>query len=183
MADVKDLPRDNLPQIVFSGRSNVGKSSMINCLLNRKRMARISASPGKTAQINLFLIDRSLYFVDLPGYGYAKVSLQERARWGQLMENYFSDNSLMALGVLIVDARHKPTDDDIRMADYFRSVGQSFVVAANKADKLKNSELPQHLEEIAQALSLNETEKVYPFSAEKGTGKNDIIKEILSRVG
>ena len=182
VADVKDLPRDKLPHIVFSGRSNVGKSSMINSLLGRKKIARISASPGKTAQINLFLIDKAIYFVDLPGYGYAKVSLSERERWGQLMEDYFSDTTLMSLGILIVDARHNPTKDDIRMADYFRHVNLPFIVAANKIDKLKKSQIGQNMIGISHVLSLTDAEKVIPFSAEKGFGKSEVIGEILDKV-
>ena len=110
-----DFPRDGLPQVVFSGRSNVGKSSVINRLLNRKNFARVGAAPGKTTHINYFLIDERLYLVDLPGYGYAKVSHEEKARWGRLIEAWFADTSLMTLGAMIVDARHKPTADDCTM--------------------------------------------------------------------
>ena len=118
-----DFPRDRLPQVVFAGRSNVGKSSVINRLLNRKNFARVGAAPGKTTHINYFLIDRKLYLVDLPGYGYAKVSKPEKERWGRLIESYFADPELMTLGVLIVDARHKPTADDCTMAECFRQSG------------------------------------------------------------
>ena len=115
-AKISDCPRDRLPQIAFAGRSNVGKSSVINRILNRKNLARVGSAPGKTTHINYFLIDKKVYLVDLPGYGYAKVSKQERARWGKLIEQWFADTSLMTLGVLIVDLRHKPPADDCVMA-------------------------------------------------------------------
>ena len=115
--------RDGRPQVAFAGRSNVGKSSVINRLLNRKNFARVGATPGKTTQVNYFLIDGKIYFTDLPGYGYAKVSKEERDRWGRLMENYFQEEGLVSLGVLIVDARHKPTADDETMCTWFKDSG------------------------------------------------------------
>ena len=115
--------RDALPNIVFSGKSNVGKSSVINRLLNRKNFARVGQSPGKTIHVNYFLIDKKVYFVDLPGYGYAKVSKAERERWGKLMEQFFAIDGLIDLGVMIVDSRHKPTADDVTMAEWFKSTG------------------------------------------------------------
>ncbi len=126
-----DFPRDGLPQVVFAGRSNVGKSSVINRILNRKNFARVGSAPGKTTHINYFSVDQKLYLVDLPGYGYAKVSKQERDRWGRLIEAWFSDTDRMALGILVVDARHKPTADDCMMAQVFLSSGKPFLVAAN----------------------------------------------------
>ena len=127
----RDFLRDGLPQLAFAGRSNVGKSSVINRLVNRKNFARVGASPGKTSQINYFRLDGAAYLVDLPGYGYAKVSKAERDRWGRLMEAYFA-SGLISLGVMIVDARHKPTADDVTMASWFRDTGCPLVVAANK---------------------------------------------------
>ncbi len=129
--------RDGRPQVTFAGRSNVGKSSVINRLLNRKNFARVGATPGKTTQVNYFLIDNRVYLTDLPGYGYAKVSKEERDRWGRLMESYFQEPGLISLGVLIVDARHKPTADDVNMFQWFRGTGCPVVVVANKLDKLK----------------------------------------------
>ena len=120
-AKAADFPRDRLPQVAFAGRSNVGKSSVINRLLNRKNFARVGAAPGKTTHINYFLIDGAFYLVDLPGYGYAKVSQAEKARWGRLIESWFADTSLMTLGILIVDSRHKPTADDCTMAEWFKA--------------------------------------------------------------
>ena len=171
--------RDGLPQFAFAGRSNVGKSSVINRLLNRKNLAYVGASPGKTTQINYFLVDGRAYLVDLPGYGYAKVSKQERDRWGKLIEAWFADTALMTLGILIVDARHKPTADDRTMSDFFRSTGKPYAVVANKLDKLKKSEVQGNLEQVAQVLELPEEVPVIPFCAEKGDGKPESLSLIL----
>ena len=170
--------RDGRPQVTFAGRSNVGKSSVINRLLNRKNFARVGATPGKTTQINYFCIDGKIYFTDLPGYGYAKVSKDERDRWGRLMENYFAEDGLIALGILIVDARHKPTADDVTMCDYFRGTDCPMVVVANKLDKLKKSEIEPNLARIRETLSLDESAALIPFSAEKGIGKAELLAAI-----
>lgn len=174
--------RDGLPQVAFSGRSNVGKSSVINRLLNRKNFARVGAAPGKTTQINYFKIDNAFYLVDLPGYGYAKVSKAERDRWGKLMESYFADPELMTLGVMIVDSRHKPTADDCTMAQWYREAGCPFVVVANKLDKLKKSQVEPNLQVIRETLELGEGDVVIPFSAEKGTGRQELVSAILASV-
>lgn len=174
--------RDGLPQVAFSGRSNVGKSSVINRLLNRKNFARVGAAPGKTTQINYFKIDNAFYLVDLPGYGYAKVSKAERDRWGKLMESYFADPELMTLGVMIVDSRHKPTADDCTMAQWYREAGCPFVVVANKLDKLKKSQVEPNLQVIRETLELGEGDVVIPFSAEKGTGRQELVSTILASV-
>ena len=175
----EDFPRDKLPQVVFAGRSNVGKSSVINRLLNRKNFARVGSAPGKTTHINYFLIEEKVYFVDLPGYGFAKVSKEERARWGRLIESWFSDTELMTLGVMLVDIRHKPSVDDCTMAEWFRNSGKPFVVIANKHDKIKKSELVPNIEQIRETLLLPDYVRVMPFSAEKGTGRQEILDEIL----
>ena len=177
-----DFPRDGLPQVVFSGRSNVGKSSVINRLLNRKNFARVGAAPGKTTHINYFLIDERLYLVDLPGYGYARVSQAERERWGRLIESWFADTSLMTLGAMIVDARHKPTADDCTMGEWFKGSGKPFVVVANKLDKLKQSEVEPTLARIRETLGISDDVKVIPFSAEKGTGRQELLEEILAHM-
>ena len=182
-AKSSDFPRDGLPQIVFAGRSNVGKSSVINRLLNRKNFARVGAAPGKTTHINYFLIDKKLYLVDLPGYGYAKVSKQERERWGRLIEAWFADTARMALGILIVDARHRPTADDCMMAQVFLNSGKPCVVVANKLDKVKKSEIEDNLLCIRETLNLPESVFVIPFSAEKGEGKLELSGEILNCLG
>ena len=174
--------RDGKPQVTFAGRSNVGKSSVINRLLGRKNFARVGATPGKTSQINYFDIDGRLYFTDLPGYGYAKVSKEERDRWGRLMERYFAEEGLITLGVLIVDARHKPTADDCTMAQWYRDAGCPFVVVANKLDKLKKREIESNLLTIRETLELDESVKLIPFSAEKGEGKQELLDLILSKL-
>ena len=183
VTDLSKLPKDGLPQIVFSGKSNVGKSSVINRVLNRKNFARVGETPGKTVHINFFRIDGRAYFVDLPGYGFAKVPKAEKERWGKLMEAYFSVPERISLGVLIVDARHKPTADDVTMCEYFKSSGRPFVVAANKLDKLKKSELEPNLALIRQTLELPEESLLIPFSAEKGTGRDELVKAIFAACG
>ena len=180
----EDFLRDGLPQFVFAGRSNVGKSSVINRLVNRKNLAYVGATPGKTAQVNYFLIDRRAYLVDLPGYGYAQVSQAERDRWAKLMETYFQrEADRITAGVLIVDIRHKPTADDCTMAQWYREAGCPFVVVANKLDKLKKSQIQPALDLIRQTLELTEADTLIPFSAEKGTGREDLIRALLSHCG
>ncbi len=171
--------RDGLPQLAFAGRSNVGKSSVINRITGRKNFARVGASPGKTTQINYFRVQDRGYLVDLPGYGYAKVSKAERDRWGRLMEDYFA-SGLITWGVMIVDARHKPTADDVTMANWFYDTGCPLIVVANKLDKLKKSEIEPNLQLIRRTLSLREGDALVPFSAEKGTGREELL-ELLTR--
>ena len=173
---------DGRPQVTFAGRSNVGKSSVINRLLNRKNFARVGATPGKTNQINYFRIDDKIYFTDLPGYGYAQVSQAERDRWGRLMESYFAAEGLVTLGVQIVDARHKPTADDVTMCDWFKQSGCPLIVVANKLDKLKKSEIAPNMALIRATLELREGDRLIPFSAEKGTGKTELISAIEKSV-
>ena len=172
--------RSSVPTVAFAGKSNVGKSSVINRLLNRKNLARVGAQPGKTVHVNYFRIDDRLYLVDLPGYGYAKVSQGERERWGRLMEQFFSEPGLITLGVMIVDARHKPTADDVTMAEWFKSSGCRMAVVANKLDKLKKSEIEPNLALIRETLSLPENVPLIPFSAEKGQGRDELLREILN---
>lgn len=173
----RDFLRDGLPQMAFAGRSNVGKSSVINRLVSRKNYARVGASPGKTSQINYFCLDGAAYLVDLPGYGYAKVSKAERDRWGRLMEDYFA-SGLISLGVMIVDARHKPTGDDVTMARWFFDTGCPLVVAANKLDKLKKSEIAPNLALIRETLTLREGDRLIPFSAERGDGREELMEAL-----
>jgi GTP-binding protein len=181
-ADAQGLVSDGLPQVVFAGRSNVGKSSVLNCLLGNKGLARVSSSPGKTIHINYFLVGGAAYFVDLPGYGYAKVSKAERSRWAKLVESYFSDAGRIALGVMLVDARHKPTQDDVTMADWFLASGRPFAVVANKVEKVKKSEMEGNLALIRDTLGLGGDAQIIPFSAQKGTGKEALLSAIESRV-
>ena len=142
-------------------------------------MARVGAQPGKTVHVNYFLIDGKLYFVDLPGYGYAKVSQSEKERWGRLMEDFFARPELMDLGVMIVDARHKPTADDVTMANWFKQSGRPFLIVANKLDKLKKSEIEPNMACIRRTLELPEQTLLIPFSAEKGQGRETLMGEIL----
>ena len=171
---------DGLPQIAFSGKSNVGKSSVLNCVLQRKNFARVGQKPGKTVHINYFKVDERAYFVDLPGYGYAQVAASEKERWGRLMEAFFAQVERITLGVMIVDARHAPTKLDCVMADLFKDTGRPFVVVANKLDKLKKSEVEPNLRCIRETLKLPEDVKLIPFSAEKGTGREELVREILN---
>ena len=180
-ASSADFPQKRLPEIAFAGKSNVGKSSVINRLLQRKNFARVGDKPGKTVHVNYFQIDRKCYLVDLPGYGFAKVSQGEKERWGRLMEAYFAAGRI-DLGVLIVDYRHPPTNNDVTMARWFLDSGCPFVVVANKMDKLKKSELKPNLEIIRRDLELPENVRIIPFSAEKGDGRDALVKEILSAV-
>lgn len=177
----KDFPAARLPEIAFAGKSNVGKSSVINRLLQRKNFARVGDKPGKTIHVNYFTLDRKCYLVDLPGYGFAQVSQSEKARWGKLMEDYFAANRI-TLGVLIVDYRHPPTNNDVTMARWFLDSGCPFVVVANKKDKLKKSELEPNLKIIREDLELPEDCAIIPFSAEKGDGRDELVKLICATV-
>ena len=178
----KDFPRDRLPEIAFAGKSNVGKSSVINRILQRKNFARVGEKPGKTIHVNYFTVDKKCYFVDLPGYGYAQVSQKEKERWGKLMEDYFAAGRI-DLGVFIVDARHAPTNNDITMARWFLDSGCPFVVLANKLDKVKKSQIEGNLKVIREDLELPEDCPVIPFSAEKGDGRDALVKLILQAAG
>lgn len=180
-ASAADFPKTRLPEIAFAGKSNVGKSSVINRLLQRKNFARVGDKPGKTVHVNYFLLDKKCYLVDLPGYGFAKVSQQEKERWGKLMDTYFAAGRI-DLGVLIVDYRHPPTNNDITMASWFIQTGCPFVVVANKMDKLKKSELEPNLKTIREDLELPESCPVIPFSAEKGEGRDALVRQILTVV-
>ena len=176
-----NFPENRLPEIAFAGKSNVGKSSVINRLLQRKNFARVGEKPGKTIHVNYFTVDKCCYFVDLPGYGFAKVSQAEKDRWGRLMEDYFAAGRI-DLGIMIVDARHAPTNNDITMARWFIDSGCPFVVVANKLDKLKKSEIIPNLQTIREDLELPEGCPVIPFSAEKGDGRDELMKYIYQTV-
>ena len=172
------LPETDKAEIAFAGKSNVGKSSLINALMNRKALARTSATPGKTQTINFYNVNDVMYLVDLPGYGYAKVSQAEKDRWGRLMESYFAAQRIN-LGVMIVDARHAPTNNDITMARWFIDSECPFVVVANKLDKVKNSQIAGNLQTIREDLELPEGCPIIPFSAEKGEGKQQLLDLIF----
>ena len=179
-AAAKDFIRDGRPQLAFAGRSNVGKSSVINRLLNRKNFARVGNTPGKTVHVNYFLVD-GVWLVDLPGYGYAKVSQSEKDRWAKLMESYFR-SGLITAGVLIVDVRHAPTGDDVTMLEWFRSADCPLVVVANKLDKVKKSQREECLATVRQTLALTEGDTLIPFSAEDGTGRDALLGALESLV-
>lgn len=180
-AKPQQFPRDGIPQIAFAGKSNVGKSSVINRVLQRKKMAYVGSQPGKTVHINYFLVDETAYLVDLPGYGYAKVSQSEKARWAKLMEDYFAAG-LITLGILIVDARHAPTKNDVTMCSWFQQSGCPFLVVANKLDKLKKREIEPNLAQIRQVLNLSADTELLPFSAEKGDGREELVRHIEDAV-
>ena len=177
-AEPRQFIRSSVPTVAFAGKSNVGKSSVINRLLNRKNFARVGAQPGKTIHVNYFKIDDRLYLIDLPGYGFARVSQGERERWSRLMEAFFAEPGLITLGVMIVDARHKPTADDETMAAWFRQSGCRMAVVANKLDKLKKSEIEPNLALIRETLALPDNVPLIPFSAEKGQGRDELLREI-----
>ena len=157
-------PKGGLPEFAFAGRSNVGKSSLINKLLNRKSMARVSGTPGKTITINFYNIDDTIHLVDLPGYGYAKRSKQEVEKWGSMMEDYLSSREELVQTILLVDSRHKPTQDDVTMADWIRHYHDRVIVVATKMDKLKKREIEPNLELIWNTLGLDEDDILVPFT-------------------
>ncbi len=167
------IPESDIPEVIFSGKSNVGKSSLINKLLYRKSIARVSAKPGKTATINFFSL-KDAYFVDLPGYGYAKVSQAEKKRWAELVEGYFAQDRNTALVVQICDMRHSPTADDMTMIDFLYRGGYPFVIALTKMDKLKKTQQQKRLEELHSELSEYPDVKLCPCSSEDGTGIEDL---------
>ena len=175
----RQLPDSDRPEIVFSGRSNVGKSSLINKLCNRKKLARVSATPGKTATINFYRVDTA-YFVDLPGYGYAKVSNAERERWDDLINSYFEADRAVCLLVQLLDSRHAPSADDVQMLEYLHYHRIPFVAALTKGDKLKKSEIQPNLDQIRLTLELEADVPVIPFSAEKGDGRQDLLSAIFA---
>lgn len=175
------LPRSDLPEIVFSGRSNVGKSSLINKLLNRKALARVSATPGKTATINFYRVD-ACRFADLPGYGYAKVSKREKERWAGLVEGYFAQNRRIALVVQLVDMRHDPSAEDVDMINFLLETGLPFVVACTKSDKLNKTQTAQRTERFHELFREAGIEFL-PFSAVTGGGAEDLKRRIAEAAG
>ena len=179
----KQYPQCQFPDIAFAGRSNVGKSSFINKMLNRKNLARTSSKPGKTATINFYNIDDCLNFVDLPGYGYAAVSKEEKKKWASMIETYLNSRNGLVCTALLVDARHKPTADDITMLRYIRERHGFAFVIATKCDKIPKTKLNDHLDEVYYRLNLTDEDILIPFSGETGLGVDDAweaIKEICS---
>lgn len=168
-------PKSDMIEFAFAGRSNVGKSSMINKVLNRKSLARVSGTPGKTITINFYNIDKKIYLVDLPGYGYAKRSKEEVEKWGSMMEDYLANREQLVQTILLVDSRHTPTDQDIQMAEWIRHYHDRLVVIATKTDKLKKSEIDSRLDDIAETLELTEDDILIPFSTNNDEGKELVI--------
>lgn len=168
------LPENTRPEIAFAGKSNVGKSSLINALMNRKSYARISATPGKTQTINFYNINEELYLVDLPGYGYAKVSEQEKEKWGQLIERYLHGSSQLKTVFLLVDIRHEPSANDKMMYEWVVSQGYHPIIIATKLDKIKRSQVDKHLKMLRTGLSLVPGTKIIPFSSMTKQGRDEI---------
>lgn len=168
------LPENTRPEIAFAGKSNVGKSSLINALMNRKSYARISATPGKTQTINFYNINEELYLVDLPGYGYAKVSEQEKEKWGQLIERYLHGSSQLKAVFLLVDIRHEPSANDKMMYEWVVSQGYHPIIIATKLDKIKRSQVDKHLKMLRTGLSLVTGTKIIPFSSMTKQGRDEI---------
>ena len=177
-----DFPRDGLPQVAFAGRSNVGKSSVINRLLNRKNFARVGAAPGKTTHINYFLIDRSFYLVDLPGYGYAKVSKSDKSRWSELIEGYFNQDRDLALVVSLVDIRHEASDLDVNMIGFLQEAELPFAVVLTKADKLSRQQQMKQKAALKKQLKLGADVPLVVCSSEKGTGIDELRSLIKNSV-
>ena len=170
-------PEISLPQIAVAGKSNVGKSSLINSLCRRKALARTSATPGKTRLINIFLLNDAFHLVDLPGYGFAKVDKKEKLRWGEMMEKYFRETEELKLTLHLVDIRHEPTQDDIQMNSFLRATGQPFLVVATKSDKISRGARMKHLAPICRALQVQPWQ-VLCYSSENGDGREDLLKKI-----
>lgn len=172
-------PIDVRPEVAFVGRSNVGKSSIINSLTNRRKLAKVSQTPGKTRLINFFLINNDMYLVDLPGYGYAKVSKSEKESWGKTIETYLVEREQLKKVVLLVDSRHKPTADDILMHEWIKHFGYKVIVIATKSDKLSNNEIGKSKKLIKETLKLGPEDEFYLFSSVKKNGKEELIDNIF----
>lgn len=179
----EQYPADGLPEIALAGRSNVGKSSLINRMISRKNLARTSATPGKTQQLNYYRINEDLYFVDFPGYGYAKVSKQQRFAWGKMMEKYLLERDELKLVMQMVDMRHEPSKDDVMIHEWLRHHGLPVVVVATKMDKIPKTRRPKHLKVIKEALGLRAEDPFVPFSSEEGWGKEELWAIIESYAG
>ncbi len=180
------FPTENKPQIAFAGRSNVGKSSLINSLLGRKSLARVSGSPGKTITVNFYSVDRSLYLVDMPGYGYAKRTFEDKKRWSALTDGYFTSNpniDLLKLTVCLVDSRIGPTKDDLAMMEYLIAAELPFIVVATKADKLNATQRREITEALAQNELVSYASAVILYSSVSGVGRDELWKELLSHSG
>ena len=178
---LKQIPQSDLPEIVFAGRSNVGKSSMLNRIFNRKNLARVSSMPGKTITINFFKVENDVRIVDLPGYGYAKVAKGEKRRWAEMMEGYFQSPRNIKLVGQLVDMRHKPSEDDYIMMRFLQDAGLPFIVAATKSDKLNKTQYNERKNGLREELAeFGDNLTILPFSSEKGEGTEELKKIIES---
>lgn len=176
-------PEDALPEIALAGRSNVGKSSLLNRLMGRKNLARTSSQPGKTQTLNYYRINDDLYFVDLPGYGYAKVSQEQRRKWGQFIEQYLLHREPLKLLMLLVDSRHEPSKDDVLMYDWVKHIGIPMVVVATKADKLPKSQWQKHVKVVKETLGIGKDEPFFLFSSETDMGKEELWSFLEDAIG
>lgn len=179
----KQYPVDGLPEIALVGRSNVGKSSLLNKMMNRKALARTSQKPGKTQTLNYFRVNDMIYFVDFPGYGYAKVAKTLRHQWGKMIEGYLKNREELKFIVQLIDLRHPPTKDDIAMYEWCKELGIPTVIVTTKADKIARGRWQQHTKVIKQDLRMRETDSLILFSSETGQGRDELWKEILRRLG
>ncbi|RWZ59913.1 YihA family ribosome biogenesis GTP-binding protein [Halobacillus fulvus] len=178
-ASKKQYPKEPIPEIALAGRSNVGKSSFINRMIQRKNLARTSSKPGKTQTLNFYIINDRFHFVDVPGYGYAKVSKKERAKWGRMMEEYFTEREQLRATALIIDVRHKPTEDDVLMYDFLKHFGLPVMVIATKLDKIKKGQRSKQLKMIREVLEIEDEDDLIPFSSETGEGKDVAWRTML----
>ena len=169
------LPGNLLPEVAFAGRSNAGKSTLINCLMERKSLARTSEKPGKTQTINFYNINGEIYLVDLPGYGYAKISKKETEKWGKMIEKYLTSSEMLRVIFLLVDIRHTPKEMDVQMFDWIRYLEYQPIVIATKADKLKQAQIEKHLAEIRRTLSMDEEDILIPFSSVTRLGREEVL--------
>ncbi|WP_265444582.1 ribosome biogenesis GTP-binding protein YihA/YsxC [Acetivibrio straminisolvens] len=172
-------PKNDIPEITFVGRSNVGKSSLINAMLNRKNLAKVAATPGRTRVINFYNIDDKIYFVDLPGYGFAKVSKSMKSGWKDLIETYLTEREQLRKVVMLVDIRHSPTSDDVLMHEWLKTMKRSYVVVATKLDKIPRSKIKERLSDIRNTLKLRDDVKIISFSSETKQGRDELWEEIL----
>lgn len=179
----QQYPNDQLPEIALAGRSNVGKSSFINTLINRKNLARTSSKPGKTQTLNFYKINDAFYFVDVPGYGYAKVSKKERQKWGKMMEDYFTKRSSLKAVLLITDIRHEPTDDDLQMYDFLKYYELPVIIIGTKLDKIPKNKRAYHVKRTEVTFQIETGDMLIPFSAETGENKDEAWSSIRHYLG
>ena len=177
----EQYPQTGMPEVAFAGKSNVGKSSLINCMINRKALARTSQNPGKTRTINFYNVEDKLYFVDLPGYGYAKAPKSEQQKWGKMIEGYLLKREELKAIIMLVDIRHEPGENDLMMYDWLKHYGHNIIIVATKSDKLKRSQLDKHKKMLKNAFGLEKDEILLPFSSETRSGKEELW-EIIEQV-